>query len=76
VFTTDFGTVEKKADGKEEEKIVGTPWPILSRFFLMAVLALDDSDIQILKTYVCYSIVGECLGRLFYDRVRVLMRPD
>jgi hypothetical protein len=59
---------EKKADGKDEEKIVGGPSllyaisPILKRH-----VALDDSDIQILKTYVrhhkrlvvkAYSVTG------------------
>jgi hypothetical protein len=44
---------EKKADGKEEEKIVGqcsfahAISPMLNKH-----IALDDSDIQILKTYV------------------------
>jgi hypothetical protein len=51
----DYYLDDKKADSKEE-KIVGEsslcPWvtPILKRH-----VALDDSDIQILKTYVRHT---------------------
>ena len=53
-------TDEKKVDNKDEEKIVGA-LIILHLFyatvnFVPVLIALDDSDIQILKTYVCRSI--------------------
>lgn len=46
---------EKKEDGKDEEKIVGTRVRCYLSLCLlhMCIIALDDSDIQILKTYVC-----------------------
>jgi hypothetical protein len=51
---------EKKADSKDDEKIVGS-WPVLNLFgavcnCVFVLIALDDSDIQILKTYVCEAI--------------------
>lgn len=43
---------EKKVDGKDEEKIVGESAALCLVYVSHNHLALDDSDIQILKTYV------------------------
>ena len=45
---------EKKADDKQDEKIVGELHTLILPYLgsYVVLVALDDSDIQILKTYV------------------------